>query len=87
MFRIWFKIVKDNHLQQDIVIEDGSDKTRTHKVLDALTEACYHFDIQKPIWLDVTIADFKRFSKARFLKDSFIETIDFDYLEIQVIEE
>ncbi len=87
MFRIWFKLVKDNHQIKDLVIEDNSDKTRTHKVFDALTEACYQFDIQKPIWLDVTIADFKRFSKARFLKDSFIETIDFDYLEIHVIEE
>ncbi len=34
-----------------------------------------------------THKDFKRHSKTRFTKDSFIEHIDFDYLEIQVIEE
>ena len=27
------------------------------------------------------------FDKTRFTKDSFIESIDFDYLEFQVIEE
>ena len=31
--------------------------------------------------------DFKRFSKVRFRQDNFFEAIDFDYLEIQVIEE
>ena len=29
----------------------------------------------------------KRHAKARFTQDNFIETIDFDYLEIQIIEE
>ena len=33
------------------------------------------------------IPDFKRHSKTRFRQDSFIEHIEFDYLEIQVIEE
>ena len=31
--------------------------------------------------------DFKKHSKTRFYQDNFIEQIDFDYLEIQVIEE
>ena len=31
--------------------------------------------------------DFIRHSKTRFTADSFIETIDFDYLEFHVIEE
>ena len=39
------------------------------------------------IWLDNTISDFKRHGKARFYQDSFIEHIDFDYMEIQVIEQ
>ena len=35
----------------------------------------------------VTISDFKRHAKARFTRDCFVEEIDFDYLEIHVIEE
>ena len=31
--------------------------------------------------------DLKKHDKARFFQDNFIEQIDFDYLEIQVIEE
>ncbi len=65
----------------------SSEKNRTKKVFDSLEEICYAFDLGKPIWLDVNIREFKKIDKTRFSKDSFIEEIDFDYLEIQVIEE
>lgn len=87
MFRLWAKIFKENRLLKDTVICDDTNDTRTHKVFHAIDEVCYQFDLGKPIWLDSTIADFKRHSKTRFTSDNFIETIDFDYLEIQVIEE
>lgn len=87
MFRIWAKIFKDNHLLRDTVICNDKEDTRTHKVFQALDEICYEFDLGKPIWLDATVAEFQRHAKARFTQDNFIETIDFDYLEIQVIEE
>ena len=67
-------------------LRDG-DEHRTHKVFHALEEVCYVFDLGKPIWLEHNIDEFKRHAKARFYQDSFIEQIDFDFLEIQVIEE
>ncbi len=87
MFRLWAKIFKDNRMLKDTVICDDSQQTRTHKVFHALDEICYQFDLGKPIWLDATVNEFKRHSKARFTNDNFIEQIDFDYLEIHVIEE
>ncbi len=87
MFRLWAKELKNNRLVRDIVIADDSQDTRTHKVFRAMDEVCYSFDLSKPIWLDKTIAEFKRHDKARFTQDNFIDHIDFDYLEIHVIEE
>ena len=87
MFRLWAKVFQDNHLLRDTVICDESNDTRTHKIFHALDEACYQFDLGKPIWLESTIQEFKRHSKTRFYQDNFIEHIEFDYLEIQVIEE
>lgn len=87
MFRLWAKIFKNNHMLQDICIADDSADTRTHKVFRALEDVCYQFDLARPIWLDKNISDFKRISKTRFTRDNFIETIGFDYLEIQIIEE
>ena len=71
MFRLWGKEIKDNKMLRDTVICDETDDTRTHKIF----------------WLDTTIAEFKRHAKARFYQDNFVDSIDFDYLEIQIIEE
>ena len=87
MFRLWAKVFAENRLIKDVVICNDENETRTQKILGALDNACYEFDLGKPVWLDVNIRDFKRHSKVRFTQDNFIETIDFDYLEIHVIEE
>ena len=72
MFRLWAKIIKDNHLLKDLTVENDTEDTRTHKVFQALDEICFAF---------------QRHAKTRFSQDQFIETIPFDYLEIHVIEE
>lgn len=87
MFRLWAKEFKNNHMMRDTVICDDTEDTRTHKVFRALEEVCYEFDLGKPLWLDVTVEEFKRHAKTRFYQDNFIEEIEFDYLEIHVIEE
>lgn len=88
MFRMWGKIWKNNRMMKDTVIclTDYS-MSRTAMVFQALDDICYEFDLSKPIWLDANISEFQRVAKTRFTQDSFIETIDFDSLEIQIIEE
>ncbi len=87
MFRMWGKIFRKQHMLRDMVYEDDSDDTRTHKVFRGLEEICYAFDLQRPIWLDTNIRQFQQVAKTRFTRDNFTETISFDYLEIQIIEE
>lgn len=88
MFRMWGKLFKDNRLLKDTVACNSDYSiSRTSMVFQALDEICHEFDLEQPIWLETNIRDFKRQDKTRFTKDCFIETIDFDYLEIQVLEE
>lgn len=87
MFRIWIKTIKENRLINDTVICDDTNDTRTHKVLNSVDKACEDFDLSRPIWLDSNIAEFKRISKTRFNHDNFIDSIDFDYMEVQILEE
>ena len=91
MFRIWGKIFKDNHLLQDMVYENSDpDLNRTRKVYAGLHEFCMAFDEQKYVGdliILKNITEFKRSDKTRFYQDNFIEQIEFDYLEIHVIEE
>ena len=88
MFRLWGKLWKQNKMLQNmtVTVEDES-LNRTRKIFQALEEICYAYDLSKPLWLDKNIEEFKRHDKTRFSQDNFIDTIDFDYLEIQVLEE
>ncbi|MCR5387897.1 MAG: hypothetical protein K6E56_01480, partial [Lachnospiraceae bacterium] len=85
--RIWFRMIRDTHLINDFVYENTEKDTRTHKVFKAVDEMCLKFDLQHPVWMDSTVRDFKRSAKARFYPDAFVEEVDFDYIEIYVIEE
>lgn len=88
MFRLWAKEFKNNKMLRDMVAENNSfSQTRTQKVFAAIDEVCNTFDLSKPIWLDHNIDEFRRIDKTRFTSDNFIDSIDFDFLEIHVIEE
>ncbi|MEE1079320.1 MAG: hypothetical protein UIC64_09775 [Agathobacter sp.] len=85
--RIWFKMFKDTKILKDETIENYEEDTRTHKILQAVEDVCYHMDLGKPIWLDSNVKEFQRHSKTRFTKDNFVEEIEFDFLEMEVLEE
>ncbi len=85
--KVWAKLWKNNRMLRDLVVEEDTDDTRTHKIFHALEEVCMAFDLGKPIWLDANIRDFKRHKKTRFYQDSFIEEIEFDYMELMILEE
>ena len=85
--RIWFREFKDTHMLTDMVVEDYSDHNRTKKIFDAIEKACGEFDLSVPIWLDSNISEFKRHSRVKFYPDNFMEEIEFDFLDVQVIEE
>lgn len=88
MFRIWGRTFKNNKMIKNTTIKiDNPEMTRTHKVFKALEDICEEFDLSNPIWLDNNIDEFKRISRTRFYQDSFIEHIDFDYLDFYIIEE
>ena len=86
MFQMWGKLVENNHILQDLTVCIDDEDTRTHKVFRALDEICDAWNLAKPIWLDTNISEFKRRSKTRFTQDNFIESLEFDYLEIQITE-
>jgi len=85
---MWAKIIKDTRIEKDTVISISDySLSRTSMVFQALEDICYQFDLEKPMWLDSTVKDFQKHSKTRFTQDNFIERIEFDFLEVQVIEE
>ena len=87
MFRVWGRTFKSNKMLQSTTIELDIDDTRTHKIFKALEMICDEFDLSNPIWLESNIKEFKKTVRIKSCADSFVESIDFDYLDFYVIEE
>ena len=86
MFRLWGKIWKNNRMAADTVICDDSPDTRTHKVFRLWTRSVTPL-ISASRSGRYEYPGVSKARKVRFYQDSFIDGIDFDYLEIQVIQE
>ena len=73
---------------KNMTIENSdSSLNRTKKIFNSIDEICYAYDLSKPIWLDKNIWEFKKNSRTRFTKDNFVDEIEFDSMDIEVIEE
>lgn len=85
MFRLWGKLIKNNKIIDDIVINIDKIMSKEEMVNDAIDEICMHFDLSKPMWLNDNYKDFNSFGKTSFKESHFIDEINFDYLEIEII--
>ncbi len=87
MFRLWGKIFKNNEMIRDQVFElESSNLTTEEKTKKGIETLCYDFDLSKPMWFSENHSDYAMISKTSFSDQHFIESIDFDYFEIEIIE-
>jgi hypothetical protein len=86
MVRIWGKLMKHNNFLEEKVVEiDDQSLPINDKIQTALEIICHDFDLEKPMWFDKNTKELKQISKTSFREDQFIESIWFDYLEIEII--
>ncbi len=76
--RYWGKIKIEDRIQKDITLEEKD-------FLGALSAVCDFLDLSKPIVCAKHHAEIKAFSRTVFHPDDFVESVDFDTLEIEVI--
>jgi hypothetical protein len=88
MVRIWGKLMKQNKFLEEKVIEfDDNSLHINDKIQTALETFCHDFDLEKPMWFDKNTTELNQISKTTFREDQFIDSIWFDYLEIEIIDD
>ena len=81
MTGIWVRLIKRHRIWKQ--------ETRTCAYSDArdeLTEVCRALDVPCPIWMSKHEREFEEFRRTAFNKDHFMESIEFDKLEIEFID-
>lgn len=87
MFRMWLKLVKGGKIVSEMTYEHAEETNRTAKIFAGIEAACGKWNLAQPIWYDANIKEFKKRAGCRFLQENFVENVDFDFMEIKVIEE
>ena len=84
--KIWAKTVLEEKITRDVLYEYTSIVNEAEFVA-ALQEICELMDIPTPIATNVNFNHFVMFNNTRFTARDFVESIDFDILDIEAVPE
>lgn len=88
LIRLWGKIIKDNKiLFEREGIYEYDDLEYEEQLKYCIQNICAELDLGKPYWLNPNLKEYNRYKKTSFTQDNFIEEIDFDRFEIEVLDE
>ncbi len=82
MSRLWIRLIRHHRIHRQHTIECAWGDQH-----DALREACHELDVPAPIWLNKNEREFEDFRRTAFTADSFVESISFDRMEIEFLDD
>ena len=86
--RIWAKVLQDQRIMREAVREFASARPSDMEGWSSLLhELCQDLDLCRPVVLRKHVNDLARFSRVVFKPADFIESVDFDEFEIEVLSE
>lgn len=87
MYKLWAKKIKHNKIISSITVKNNEDISFSEKRDKCIKEICQKFDLSVPLWLEKHRIEFSEFKYITFYEDDFIDDIDFDKLEIELIDD
>ena len=86
--RIWAKVLQDHRIMRETVREFAFARPSDMEGWSSLLhELCQDLDLCRPVVLRKHVNDLARFSRVVFKPADFIESVDFDEFEIEVLSE
>lgn len=86
--RVWAKVLKEHRIMRETVREFSSARPSDMEEWSVLLhDLCQDLDLCRPVILRKHVNDLLRFSRVVFKPADFIESVDFDEFEIEVLSE
>lgn len=82
MSRLWIRLIRHHRIARQMTVNCAWGDER-----DALREACHDMDVPAPIWLNKNENEFGQFRRTAFNADSFVESVSFDRMEIEFLDD
>lgn len=88
MYRLWGLIRKNNKRVKDMIAQSTEPGlTEEARLEQCIQQMCSAYDLQRPMWLPKNVRDYETYKRVVLNQDNFIEFIDFDALELEVLED
>ncbi|MCE5342164.1 MAG: hypothetical protein LLF96_01060 [Eubacteriales bacterium] len=78
--RLWVRLIRGHRAARDLIVPCSADNP-----LPALREAMHELDLSMPVWLPRHQADWEAFRLTRFTQEHFLDSVNFDRMEISYI--
>lgn len=87
MYKLWAKKIKDNKIIASLNIKNNENIPLNEKREKCFREICLKFDLSVPLWLKKHDDEFIQYKYVIFYPDDFIDEVDFDKLEIDLLDD
>lgn len=84
--KIWAKLIIEHKNVKDTIISDDTNLTYTNYD-EMLRHVAYNLDIPTPLALKTHYNYLTKFNSHKYKADDFVESINFDWLELEYISE
>ena len=78
---LWVRLIRKNR-----TIESRTFACEHDQWQDALDVICHGLDVSRPVIMQKHLRDWEAFSQTRFLHDHFMDSVNFDRMEIEYID-
>lgn len=86
MLKIWTKVIKDDKIIKNILY-NIENKYKPENLDKYLRDICDKLDIPTPVLLKSHKKHFNNLNFAKFIRDDFVETVDFDFMTLEFVKE
>lgn len=87
MYKLWARKIKNNRIINSIVVKNKDNISLDEKRKKCMDEICKKLDLSIPVWLKKHDIEFSQFKYVVLYPEDFIDEIDFDKLEIELIDD
>lgn len=87
MYKLWAKKISANRITNSIIVKNKEEIDLNAKRDKVFKEICSKLDISVPLWLKKHDLEFSQFKYVTFYPQDFMDEVDFDKLEIELIDD
>ena len=87
MIRLWSKLYKDHKIVRQVTLNTRAETMDYSLFFDYVSEMAHALDSPSPVVIKTHIFNFAKFNFVKFTESDFVESVNFDYMMVELIKD